>query len=256
MSSLPSYRDYHPRRVADVLRPTGGGHDLRLRFPGKPHLGHPRNGNCGGLHLRPGEPPELHPRPGHLYLQRRRATDEQGSGVGVVRGQPRLHLGPGRVVAAAAYQHHAGHGNGGHGHNGPYLRPRRAAPRAGPAATARLPGHGHLGDQRRPSTSVRLSLSGVAAGDQILAASTQTSGTSITAPAGYAPLSCSLDVSVNPGSHEVRVRLWGWLRSKPLTVKVDPGATVRIEADIPRSVPVVRRLLRAYLRPRSFLELR
>jgi hypothetical protein len=32
---------------------------------------------------------------------------------------------------------------------------------------------------------VRLSLSGVAAGDQILVASTQTSGTSITAPAGY-----------------------------------------------------------------------
>jgi hypothetical protein len=74
--------------------------------------------------------------------------------------------------------------------------------------------------------------------------------------AGIAPLSGWLNVPVAPGSHEVQVGLWGWLRSKPLAVDVHPGSTVRIEADIPRSVAVDRRILRAYLRPKSFLELR
>lgn len=45
---------------------------------------------------------------------------------------------------------------------------------------------------------------------------------------GVAPVFRCLQSKVSPGSHSVRIRLW-WMKSKPVTVEVNPGASVRLK---------------------------
>ena len=45
---------------------------------------------------------------------------------------------------------------------------------------------------------------------------------------GAAPVFRCLQSKVSPGSHSVRIRLW-WMKSKPVTIEVNPGDSVRLE---------------------------
>lgn len=45
---------------------------------------------------------------------------------------------------------------------------------------------------------------------------------------GVAPMFRCLQSKVSPGSHSVHIRLW-WMKSKPVTVEVNPGDSVRLE---------------------------
>jgi hypothetical protein len=45
---------------------------------------------------------------------------------------------------------------------------------------------------------------------------------------GVAPVFRCLQSKVSPGSHSVRIRLW-WMKSKPVTIEVNPGDSVRLE---------------------------
>ena len=59
---------------------------------------------------------------------------------------------------------------------------------------------------------------------------------------------------VSPGSHRVRIRQW-WYRSPPVEVDVLKGETVRLRADIDRSVGPVRRMGRMLVHPSRSLTL-
>jgi hypothetical protein len=45
---------------------------------------------------------------------------------------------------------------------------------------------------------------------------------------GVAPMFRCLQSKVSPGSHSVHIRLW-WMKSKPVTIEVNPGDSVRLE---------------------------
>lgn len=57
-----------------------------------------------------------------------------------------------------------------------------------------------------------------------------------------------LNVPVEPGQHTLRVRLWYYL-SPRVDVNVQPGETLRFHADIPRTLPLWRRMTRALVHP-------
>jgi hypothetical protein len=75
------------------------------------------------------------------------------------------------------------------------------------------------------------------------------------AKVGVAPLSGSLQTPVDPGEHWVRVRLW-WYRSPSLQVGLAAGETLRLQGDIPRDLPVWKRMIRMLLHPGNSLTLR
>jgi hypothetical protein len=58
---------------------------------------------------------------------------------------------------------------------------------------------------------------------------------------GVAPLGERLSVQVEPGSHVLRVRLWYFL-SPHIAVDVKPGETTLFSADIPRTLPLWRKM--------------
>jgi hypothetical protein len=72
--------------------------------------------------------------------------------------------------------------------------------------------------------------------------------------AGVAPLGAAFTKQVQPGAHVLRVRLWYFLSPR---VKLDlrPGETRRFSADIPRKVPLWRRMLRGMTNPLHSLSL-
>jgi hypothetical protein len=71
--------------------------------------------------------------------------------------------------------------------------------------------------------------------------------------AGTAPLHQALNVQVEPGTHTVRVRLWYFL-SPRTQVEVKAGQVVRLNADIPRTLPW-RRKMRGLVDPFHWLSL-
>ena len=72
--------------------------------------------------------------------------------------------------------------------------------------------------------------------------------------AGWAPLHGSLRLSIQPGRHSVRVRLW-WYTSATVGIDVHPGQTTRLDADIQRELSGLRRMLRMCFRPFRSLSL-
>jgi hypothetical protein len=73
---------------------------------------------------------------------------------------------------------------------------------------------------------------------------------------GVATLSGRLRVSVYPGQHTVRVRLWWWYRSPTVRLTFGPGETRRLSADIPRQQMVLTRIVRGILDPFHSLSLK
>lgn len=71
---------------------------------------------------------------------------------------------------------------------------------------------------------------------------------------GIAHVGGEVGSDVLPGKHRVRIRQW-WYRSPPLEVEVLNGQTVRLRADIDRSIGVVRRMGRMLLHPSRSLTL-
>lgn len=59
---------------------------------------------------------------------------------------------------------------------------------------------------------------------------------------GNAPLASSLKVAVLPGRRTVRVRLW-WYLSPLLEINAPSHGTICLDADIPRAVPFLRRMI-------------
>lgn len=66
--------------------------------------------------------------------------------------------------------------------------------------------------------------------------------------AGVAPLGETFSRQVDPGRHVVRVRLWYFL-SPRVELDVKPGETRRFSADIPRALPLWRRMVRGMVDP-------
>lgn len=71
---------------------------------------------------------------------------------------------------------------------------------------------------------------------------------------GVAPVLGEVVVPTGPGPHTVRVRQW-WLASPPVDVVVEPGTSVRLRCDIPRSEGAFVRMGKAVLSPRHSLAL-
>jgi hypothetical protein len=71
---------------------------------------------------------------------------------------------------------------------------------------------------------------------------------------GVAPLGEALSQPVDPGPHVLRVRLWYFL-SPRVTIDVKPGETARFSADIPRTMPLWRRMMRGIVDPFHSLSL-
>ena len=71
---------------------------------------------------------------------------------------------------------------------------------------------------------------------------------------GVAPLGETFSEQVDPGRHVLRVRLWYFL-SPRLELDVKPGETRRFSADIPRKLPLWRRMMRGMVDPFHSLSL-
>jgi len=71
---------------------------------------------------------------------------------------------------------------------------------------------------------------------------------------GIAEVGGEVGRDVSPGSHTVRIRQWRYC-SPPFEVDVLKGQTVRLRADINRTVGVVRRMARMLVRPSRSLTL-
>jgi hypothetical protein len=72
--------------------------------------------------------------------------------------------------------------------------------------------------------------------------------------AGVAPIHGEVVVPVSPGQHTVRIGQW-WYRSPNVTVTVPDSSVVRLRADIPTEVPLLRRWMRFMFRPSTALSL-
>jgi hypothetical protein len=64
----------------------------------------------------------------------------------------------------------------------------------------------------------------------------------------------SLELSVAPGPHVLRLRQW-WYQSQPITVDVHPSEWVRLNADVVRSGGPMHRFLTLLFRPSRGLAL-
>jgi hypothetical protein len=58
---------------------------------------------------------------------------------------------------------------------------------------------------------------------------------------GVVPVQESVSVRVAPGRYGLRIRQW-WYRSPVTSVKIDPGQTCRLEADVDRGAGSFRRV--------------